>query len=87
MLLLLLLLLLLLQDVAVREFDDELYIVMELLDSDLHRIIQSAQALSDAHHRYFMYQLLRGVKFLHDNRIIHRYDEIEFWLLRILSDT
>ncbi|KAG5187265.1 kinase-like domain-containing protein [Tribonema minus] len=61
-----------LEDVAVREFDDELYIVMELLDSDLHRIIQSAQPLSDAHHRYFMYQLLRGVKFLHDNRIIHR---------------
>ncbi|CAN0042395.1 unnamed protein product, partial [Phaeothamnion confervicola] len=61
-----------LEDVFVRERSDELYIVMELLDSDLHRIIQSPQALSDAHHRYFMYQLLRGVKFLHDNRIIHR---------------
>jgi hypothetical protein len=38
---------------------DELYIVMELLDSDLHRIIQSKQALSEAHHRFFMLQLLR----------------------------
>ena len=27
--------------------DDELYIVMELLDSDLHRIIQSPQPLTE----------------------------------------
>ncbi len=52
--------------------DDEMYIVMELLDSDLHRIIQSPQPLTDAHTRYFMYQLVRGIKFLHDHGIIHR---------------
>lgn len=52
--------------------DDELYIVMELLDSDLHRIIQSPQPLTDAHNRYFMYQLIRGIKYLHDHKIIHR---------------
>lgn len=52
--------------------DDELYIVMELLDSDLHRIIQSPQPLTDAHTRYFMYQLVRGIKFLHDHGVIHR---------------
>ncbi|CAM9817004.1 unnamed protein product, partial [Discosporangium mesarthrocarpum] len=51
-----------LEDVFVREAYDELYIVMELLDSDLHRIIQSSQPLSDDHHRFFMCQLLRGVK-------------------------
>ncbi|CAM9812898.1 unnamed protein product [Ascophyllum nodosum] len=61
-----------LEDLFVREHHDELYIVMELLDSDLHRIIQSPQPLGDAHHRYFMFQLLKGVKFLHENRIIHR---------------
>ncbi|CAM9882362.1 unnamed protein product, partial [Scytosiphon promiscuus] len=61
-----------LEDLFVSEHYDDLYIVMELLDSDLHRIIQSPQALSDAHHRYFMFQLLEGVKFLHHNRIIHR---------------
>ncbi|CAM9543585.1 unnamed protein product [Discosporangium mesarthrocarpum] len=61
-----------LEDVFVREAYDELYIVMELLDCDLNRIIQSSQPLSDTHHRYFMCQLLRGVKFLHNNRIIHR---------------
>ncbi|CAN0407066.1 unnamed protein product, partial [Ectocarpus sp. 12 AP-2014] len=61
-----------LEDLFISEHYDELYIVMELLDSDLHRIIQSPQALGDAHHRYFMFQLLKGVKFLHSNRIIHR---------------
>ena len=33
---------------------------------------QSPQALTDAHHRYFMYQLLRGIAYLHDHNIIHR---------------
>lgn len=51
-----------LEDLFVCEHYDELYIVMELLDSDLHRIIQSPQTLGDAHHRYFMFQLLKGVK-------------------------
>mmetsp|Transcript_28549 Transcript_28549/g.37369 ORF Transcript_28549/g.37369 Transcript_28549/m.37369 type:complete len:479 (+) Transcript_28549:51-1487(+) len=61
-----------LEDLWIKDQHDELYIVMELLDSDLHRIIQSSQPLSDAHFRFFMWQLLRGVKFMHDNKIIHR---------------
>ena len=32
-----------LEDLMIRESADELYIVMELLDSDLHRVIQSSQ--------------------------------------------
>ena len=61
-----------LKNLFVREQDDELYIVMELLDSDLHRIIQSSQPLTDAHNKYFMVQLLRGVKFIHSLGVIHR---------------
>mmetsp|Transcript_24864 Transcript_24864/g.51637 ORF Transcript_24864/g.51637 Transcript_24864/m.51637 type:complete len:471 (+) Transcript_24864:26-1438(+) len=61
-----------LKGLSMREADDELYIVMELLDSDLHRIIQSSQSLSDAHHRYFMFQLLKGVNYLHQHNVIHR---------------
>ncbi len=59
-------------DLIVREAHDELYIIMELLDSDLHRILQSKQELSENHFRHFFHQLLSGVKYLHDNRIIHR---------------
>ena len=61
-----------LKDLYLREADEELYIVMELLDSDLHRIIQSKQALSTERVCRFTHQLLKGLKFLHDHRIIHR---------------
>jgi serine/threonine protein kinase len=45
---------------------------MELLDSDLHRIIQSPQPLEDAHFKHFMFQLLRGLRFAHSYGIVHR---------------
>ena len=61
-----------LEDLVVREASDELYIVMELLDTDLHRVIQSKQTLTEAHFRHFFFQLLCGVKYLHAHRIIHR---------------
>ncbi|CAM9991548.1 unnamed protein product [Ectocarpus sp. 6 AP-2014] len=62
-----------LEDLLVNQQYDELYIVMELLDCDLHYVInKSNQPLDDVHHRYFMFQILKGVKFLHDNRVIHR---------------
>ena len=37
-----------LKDLCVNTDDDELYVVMELMDTDLHRIIQSPQPLGDA---------------------------------------
>lgn len=52
--------------------DDELYVIMELYDTDLHRIIQSPQTLGDAHFKHFLYQLLRGLRFAHSYGIIHR---------------
>ena len=51
---------------------DELYIVMECMDTDLHRIIQSRQQLSPCHHRHFMYQLVQGIEFLHRHGVLHR---------------
>ena len=36
------------------------YIVMECLDSDLHRIIQSKQVLSESHYKHFLHQVLHG---------------------------
>lgn len=41
---------------------DEIYLVQELMEADLHQIIRSQQPLTDAHYQYFMYQILRGLK-------------------------
>ncbi|OQS03426.1 mitogen-activated protein kinase [Thraustotheca clavata] len=60
------------RDMCVNVTDDELYIIMDYMDTDMHRVIQSSQLLSDSHHRYFMHQVLRGVKHIHDNGFLHR---------------
>ena len=41
----------------VREGDNDVYIVYELMDTDLHQIIRSSQQLTDDHYQYFVYQV------------------------------
>lgn len=50
---------------------NEVYIIQELMQTDLHRVI-STQKLSNDHIQYFIYQTLRGLKVLHGSNIIHR---------------
>ncbi|CAE7026240.1 MPK11, partial [Symbiodinium sp. KB8] len=50
----------------------DLYIMTDLMETDLHRIIHSRQDLSDDHVQYFVYQILRGLKFLHTSGVLHR---------------
>ncbi len=47
------------------------YIVEELLDTDLRHIIDGG-TLTKEHTRLFMYQLLRGIKYLHSANVLHR---------------
>ncbi|WCJ41104.1 mitogen-activated protein kinase 3 [Euphorbia peplus] len=54
-----------------REFTD-VYIATELMDTDLHQIIRSNQGLSEEHCQYFLYQILRGLKYIHSANVIHR---------------
>ncbi|GCC43736.1 hypothetical protein chiPu_0027938, partial [Chiloscyllium punctatum] len=42
------------------------------MESDLHQIIHSSQPLSLEHARYFLYQLLRGLKYVHSANVVHR---------------
>ncbi|PHU03365.1 Mitogen-activated protein kinase -like protein NTF6 [Capsicum chinense] len=55
-----------------REEFNDVYIVYELLDTDLHQIICSSQALTEDHCQYFLYQLLRGLKYVHSANVLHR---------------
>ena len=50
----------------------DVYVVLDLMGSDLHHIVHSKQDLSVEHVRYFLYQLLRGLKYIHSANIIHR---------------
>lgn len=51
---------------------NDVYLVYELMDTDLHQIIRSSQPLSDDHFQYFIYQILRGLKYLHSASVLHR---------------
>lgn len=53
------------------DFQD-LYIVCTLMESDLDQIVSSPQPLSDQHNRYFLYQILRGLKYIHSANVVHR---------------
>lgn len=49
----------------------EVYLIQEYMDADLHSVIRTHE-LSDKHMTYMIYQLLKGVKYLHSCGIIHR---------------
>ncbi|KAI3486724.1 hypothetical protein L1887_49674 [Cichorium endivia] len=50
----------------------KIYLVLSASEADLSQIIRSGQSLSDAHHQYFMAQILRGVRYMHAAKVIHR---------------
>jgi len=43
-----------------------------LMESDLDRIISSSQQLTDQHFQYFLYQIFRGLKYIHSASVLHR---------------
>jgi len=53
------------------DFND-VYLVYELMDTDLHQIVRSSQGLTDEHSQYFLYQILRGLKYVHTAKVLHR---------------
>ena len=55
-----------------RETFNDLYVVSDLMNTDLASIIKSPQNLSDNHIQFFIYQILRGLKYMHSANIIHR---------------
>ncbi|KAI9199366.1 kinase-like domain-containing protein [Polychytrium aggregatum] len=51
---------------------NEIYLIEELMEADLNQIIKSGQSLTDQHYQYFIYQIVRGLKWMHSANVLHR---------------
>eukprot|EP01135_Chromosphaera_perkinsii_P001036 Nk52_evm6s157 gene=Nk52_evmTU6s157 len=49
----------------------DVYIVQELMETDLYKLLKT-QRLSNDHVCYFLYQALRGLKYIHSANVLHR---------------
>lgn len=56
---------------STKNFND-VFVVFELMPTDLAHVLRSKTELSNLHIQYFMYQLLRGIYFLHSAGVFHR---------------
>jgi mitogen-activated protein kinase 1/3 len=54
------------------ELFEDIYIILDFMETDLHKIIYSKNELTDEHIQYFIYQLLKGLKYIHSAGVIHR---------------
>jgi mitogen-activated protein kinase 1/3 len=53
------------------DFED-IYLVSNLMETDLDRIIRSKQPMTEQHFQYFIYQILLGLKYIHTANVLHR---------------
>jgi serine/threonine protein kinase len=53
-----------------------------MMDTDLTSIIKSDQPLTEEHYKFFLYQLLRGLKYIHSAQIVHR-DLVSYCLFNV----
>jgi len=50
---------------------DEVYLIMEKMEVNLAKVIRH-QKLTNRHYQFFVYQMLRGLKYIHSAGVIHR---------------
>ncbi len=55
-----------------RDRFNDVFVVFERMPTDLGRLLRSRTKLTEEHHRFMMFQLLRGIHFLHSARVFHR---------------
>uniref|UniRef100_A0A7S0BAS0 Mitogen-activated protein kinase n=1 Tax=Pyrodinium bahamense TaxID=73915 RepID=A0A7S0BAS0_9DINO len=51
---------------------DSIYMVSELMETDMSSVLKSGQPLTEGHFKLFLYQILRGMKYMHSAKVIHR---------------
>merc|ERR1719235_1752817 len=51
---------------------EDVYVITEMMDTDLHRVIYSKQELLEEHQSKMMYQILRALVYLHAASVVHR---------------
>ncbi|XP_063044226.1 mitogen-activated protein kinase 6 [Engraulis encrasicolus] len=59
------------EDVSSLTEVNSVYIVQEYMETDLCKVLEQG-LLSEGHARLFMYQLLRGLKYIHSANVLHR---------------
>lgn len=55
-----------------REEFTDIYLVSDIMETDLSRLIKSNQPLTVEYIQFFLYQLVRGLKYIHSAGILHR---------------
>jgi len=51
---------------------NDIYLVFDRMETNMHDIIYSKNKLTDEHVKYFVWQLLCGIKYMHSAGVIHR---------------
>jgi len=51
---------------------ENVYLVLDKMDTDLHYVLHSGQTLTAQHTQWILYQLLRGLKSIHSAKVLHR---------------
>lgn len=49
-----------------------LVVAIDLMETDLTHVIRNNPQLNSDHHCYFVYQILRGLKYIHSANVLHR---------------
>ncbi|KAF1811416.1 mitogen-activated protein kinase Hog1 [Eremomyces bilateralis CBS 781.70] len=60
-----------LSDIFISPLED-IYFVTDLLATDLHRLIAAPHPLEEKYAQFFLYQILRGLKYVHSAGVVHR---------------
>ncbi|KAK0178479.1 hypothetical protein PV327_007368 [Microctonus hyperodae] len=52
--------------------NQDIYLVFEFMETDLHNVIKRGNILKDIHKVFIMYQLFKAIKYIHSGSVIHR---------------